>query len=137
MLLECKNKDIIKKLAPYSMSCSHPEQSRFAKLPPRIHCGRCLPCLIRRAAFFKANIPDTYYLVDVLSNPPNPANESGSDYRAVMMGLAHFINNNPTNDLFKVISTGPIPQGEISRFVEVYRRGMTELSEFLLGKVRK
>ncbi len=138
MLVECKSQDLIKKLAPHSMSCSHPEQSRFKKLPPGIHCGRCLPCLIRRTAFLKANVFDnTKYIVDVLSNPPNSATESGSDYRAVMMALTHFIKNNPTSDFFKVISTGLIPQEEISSFVEIYRRGMNELSEFLLGKARK
>jgi|Deesub1362A_J573_1020465.scaffolds.fasta_scaffold02489_5 7-cyano-7-deazaguanine synthase in queuosine biosynthesis len=137
MLIECKNRTLIKRIAKYSMSCSHPEQSRWQGESPRTHCGVCFPCLVRRAAFLKVNLLDANYVVDVLSNPPDHTKDSGSDYRAVIVGLTHFINNNPASDFFKVISTGPIPQEEVSSFVEVYRRGMNELSQFLLGKVRE
>jgi len=137
MLIECKNRALIKKIAKYSMSCSHPEQSRWQGENPRTHCGVCFPCLVRRAAFLKANIPDANYVVDVLSNPPDHTKDSGSDYRAVMIGVKKFINNDPARDFFNVISTGTIPEEEISNFIEVYCRGMNELSQFLLGKVRE
>jgi len=137
MFIECKNKVLLEKLAKDSMSCSHPEQSRWKRVNPKTHCGGCLPCLIRRAAFNSANIHDSDYVVDVLSNPPEANKKSGSDYRAIMMGLMRFKNDTPSMDLFKVKSTGPVPSKDITAFMEVYRRGMNELSQFLTGTIRQ
>ena len=137
MFIECKNKVLLKELAKSSMSCSHSELSRWKGVNPGIHCGRCLPCLIRRAAFNSANIQDSDYVVDVLSNPPEANKKSGSDYRAIMMGLRRFKNDTPLMDLFKVKSTGPVPSKDINAFMEVYRRGMNELSQFLTGTIRQ
>lgn len=139
MFIECKNKVLLKKLAKSSMSCSHSEQSRFIKGgSPKIHCGRCLPCLIRRAAFKSANIKDSDYVVDVLSNSPPEANsKSGIDYRVLMMGIERFKNDTPSIDLFRVKSTGPVPSKDVTAFMEVYRRGMNELSQFLTGTIRQ
>jgi hypothetical protein len=96
-----------------------------------------LECLIRRAAFNSANIHDSDYVVDVLSNPPDASKKSGSDYRAIMMGLIRFKNDTPSMDLFKVKSTGHVPSKDITAFIEVYRRGMNELSQFLTGTIRQ
>ena len=137
MFIQCKNKVLLEKLAKCSMSCSHPEQSRWKGANPKTHCGECLPCLIRRAAFNSANIHDSDYVVDVLSNPPEASKKSGSDYRAIMMGLIRFKNDTPSMDLFKVKSTGPVPSKDITPFMEVYRRGMNELSQFLTGTIRQ
>lgn len=75
-------------------------------------------------------------MIDVLSNQPKSTKKSGSDYRAIMMGITRFKNSKPVSDLFKVQSTGPILSSEISDFVDVYRRGMNELSQFLTGTSR-
>ena len=54
-----------------------------------------------------------------------------------MMGLMRFKNDTPSMDLFKVKSTGPVPSKDITAFMEVYRRGMNELSQFLTGTIRQ
>jgi 7-cyano-7-deazaguanine synthase in queuosine biosynthesis len=138
MFIECKNKVLLEELAKSSMSCSHSEQSRFIKGGnPKNHCGRCLPCLIRRAAFNRANIHDSDYVVDVLSNPPKADKKTGIDYRVLMMGIERFKNDGPSVDLFRVKSTGPVPSKDVNAFMEVYRRGMNELSQFLTGTIRQ
>lgn len=45
MLQECREQDILVRLASTSTSCG-----RFARYGYK-HCGRCVPCLVRRAAF--------------------------------------------------------------------------------------
>jgi hypothetical protein len=136
MLSNCKNQNLLESIARHSISCSKPENQRWKGMSPRTHCGQCLPCLVRRAAFKKAGITDSNYAIDVLLNLPNAKKKSGSDYRAIMMGITRFKNSKPASDLFKVKSTGPILSSEISEFVDVYRRGMNELSELLTGKIR-
>lgn len=45
MMRECADQALLAKLAPTSMSCG--KSGRTYR-----HCGRCLPCLVRRGAFF-------------------------------------------------------------------------------------
>ena len=52
VLLECKNQDLMKKFIFGSTSCGKYQR----KLQ---HCGVCVPCLVRRAAFLKNNLYDT------------------------------------------------------------------------------
>lgn len=51
VLMECKNQELMKKLIFGSTSCGKYQR----KLQ---HCGVCVPCLVRRAAFLKNNISD-------------------------------------------------------------------------------
>lgn len=52
-LLEgCMDQKILKELVPESTSCG-----RYG-VYKRTHCGRCIPCLVRRAAFLKAKRTD-------------------------------------------------------------------------------
>ncbi|SPD75140.1 conserved hypothetical protein [uncultured Desulfobacterium sp.] len=136
MFLECKNQALLKDIAKKTMSCSHPEYARLKKISPKTHCGRCFPCIVRRAAFFKAGLSDAPYMVDVLNAPPGANTKCGSDYRAIMMGVTRFKSSPTYSDLFKVTSTGPIASEEVSEFVDVYRRGMNEISQYLTGSVR-
>lgn len=51
VLMDCKNQDLMKKLIFGSTSCGKYQR----KLQ---HCGVCVPCLVRRAAFLKNNLCD-------------------------------------------------------------------------------
>lgn len=46
MMAECRSQELLAELAPISMSCGRAGRSYT-------HCGRCLPCLVRRSAFLK------------------------------------------------------------------------------------
>lgn len=46
MMAECQNQEKLAQLAPVSMSCGRAGRSYT-------HCGRCLPCLVRRSSFLK------------------------------------------------------------------------------------
>lgn len=53
MLLECKNQPLISSLVCETTSCG--KYLRYGCT----HCGRCLPCMVRRAAFIKAGLKDS------------------------------------------------------------------------------
>lgn len=53
MLDQCSNKDLLAELIGRSTSCG-----RYG-VYNHTHCGRCVPCLVRRAAFVRAGITDT------------------------------------------------------------------------------
>jgi len=63
MLNECLNKDILMRLLAESTSCGKYQRYNLT------HCGLCVPCLVRRAVFLKADIVDTtnkgYYFENI------------------------------------------------------------------------
>ncbi len=52
LLAECRRQDLLQNLASQSTSCG-----RFGRYGYK-HCGRCIPCLVRRAAFLRWGQPD-------------------------------------------------------------------------------
>lgn len=62
MLVNCKDQSFIKELASQSTSCGRFKQFGYT------HCGRCVPCLIRRASFNRWGIEDeTIYVYKDIS----------------------------------------------------------------------
>jgi hypothetical protein len=53
LMAECKNQTLLGQLVGESTSCGRYGYYNYT------HCGRCVPCLVRRAAFLKAVLPDT------------------------------------------------------------------------------
>jgi 7-cyano-7-deazaguanine synthase in queuosine biosynthesis len=139
MMSRCLNKKLLEETLSLSMSCSHPEQARYSKSRPGIHCGRCLPCLVRRAACFYSELSekDTEYLHENVKVPPPAINGAGEDFRAILMGINRFKNEKRLDDFRNVIGSGPLPGKDIDRYVDVYRRGMNELAVLLTGSNRK
>jgi hypothetical protein len=52
LLMECKSQSLLIDCLPRSISCGKYRRHGLQ------HCGTCVPCLIRRAAFFKAGLKD-------------------------------------------------------------------------------
>lgn len=136
MFKNCLNIELLNSVVKKSMSCSHPEQSRWSGKSPQLHCGRCLPCLIRKAAIKKADLNDAKYATNVLSKAPDPSKKSGNDYRAIQMGVERFLQSTNQNDYFLVRNSGPLGDNEIRHFISVYQRGMNELATLLFNRTR-
>ncbi|MCJ2099033.1 Qat anti-phage system QueC-like protein QatC [Methylobacterium sp. E-046] len=95
-----------------------------------IQCGRCVPCLIRRASFFAAGLNDaTHY--------------RSEDLREVLVDMRHrddlvsvmrAIGRSEGADMEAwLLQAGPLPPdpGERSAYVDVFRHGIDELRGFL------
>lgn len=52
VLIDCKNQDLMRSLIFGSTSCGKYQRHGLR------HCGECVPCLVRRAAFLKAGMKD-------------------------------------------------------------------------------
>jgi len=132
MLRNAVDVDALKALLALTMSCSHPEVSRWEGATPGTHCGYCFPCLIRRAAVTAAGFDDhdAKYTHDVRNAAPG--GKKGSDLRAIRMALQRDRGSTaPT--IFRVLKAGPLPQEELAAFADAYARGMRELDAFLFG----
>jgi 7-cyano-7-deazaguanine synthase in queuosine biosynthesis len=134
MMTQCKNQALLKSLSPQTLSCSHSEHSRYAGLSPGIHCGYCVPCLIRQSAEKKSKITGTQYVYDIIKSPPTQTTQSGSDLRAFKIAIERMSRKTEHSMMFDVLTSGPLPFGdksELNKYVEIYKRGMNEVKEFL------
>lgn len=95
-------------------------------------CGRCVPCLIRRASFHAAGMHDgTPYLNDLL------ASSRKDDLLAARHAVAAYNGSNPRNLGRWVARAGPLPADAAIRALTINAvgRGLAELGT-LFGTVR-
>lgn len=124
MLHGCRDQPKLSLLSPASTSCG-----RFGYYGYK-HCGRCVPCMVRRASFIRAGMDDNTqkgYVFDnlMLSRPSTGADDIGATARAVLsihtVGAAAF-------------SAGQFafaPPTERRQFEGVVQRGFGELGVLL------
>lgn len=122
-LAACQDQTLIKKLAASSVSCG--KWKRANK-----QCGRCVPCLIRRAGFHRHKLSDTTeYQADDLTEVIQHKSHDED-----LVAVLYAIRNARGRQLGPwVIKSGPLPLDPVSRknHVEVVRRGLKELENFL------
>lgn len=90
MLAESRNADLLRRLAPLSVSCSHPETARYVGRKQG-NCGYCFPCLIRRASLAYVGWDNDEYAYNVFDEQDltillNRRSRRGADLRAVITG---------------------------------------------------
>lgn len=120
MLADCKSQTV-RKLAYGTYSCGKGKRLNQ-------HCGRCVPCLIRRAAFQRAKVNDktAYWAEDLSTHGTN------DDVFAARLAIAQSRNR----DVGRwAAQSGPLPHTAAERavYVDVVQRGLEELGVFLRG----
>jgi len=121
------NRELLVRLAPGSISCSHPEYARLRHLDQG-NCGYCYPCLIRRASLHRIGEDRSGdYTWDALTDPNflRRDRESGASLRALLTSLGR------TTKPVDVLRNGRIPNGETRKFFDMYCRGRDELRAWL------
>lgn len=135
MMLNCNDRVFLQQHYADTLSCSHPDNSRFVSgSRPGKHCGYCVPCIIRQAAEHAAGRIKTDYARHIKTHPPDPTTKTGRDLRAFKMALIE-INNLPHHSMMlRILRSGPLPftsQNELSNYIAMYKRGMQEVGSFL------
>jgi hypothetical protein len=139
MMDECLNQNLLRELADDSLSCAHPAAGRWIKSAAgrHTHCGHCVPCLIRQAAFDhswgRGNDP-TGYRIDIHENRLSTKTAEGKQVRAFQYAVAR-LEGRP--DLARVLVHKPGPLLEdianVDRLAGVYSRGIAEVGKLLDG----
>jgi hypothetical protein len=92
-------------------------------------CGRCVPCLIRRASFELAGVVDTSDYVTSLG----PRAEIGDDLLAVQTAILR-ARAAPMRAIASRSGPLPIDASLRSQYEGVVRRGLDEMESFLLAR---
>lgn len=121
VLVECKNQEMMKSLIFGSTSCGKYQRHGLR------HCGECVPCLVRRAAFLKAGLEDETengYCVESLK---------GSDSQDVAAAAMACIEVQ-TNGIDKFVKSALsfCDSTERNGYLGVVSRGLEEIRMLLL-----
>lgn len=131
MLRQVSDQELLAHTVPLSMSCAHPEAERWRGGSSDRHCGYCLPCIIRQAAVYNADLTDGTMAVDIIDDPPDYDSKKGQDLRAVKIALRRLRNRPHYRIVLDLLDSGPIPQEDLDNYVDVYLRGMEEVRAFI------
>ena len=134
MLVDClaRNRAPAQAIIGATVSCAHPNQSRF--LPPgrrQPHCGTCVPCIIRRAATQHAGIDDGRYSFDLPREIPVLQRRRAADARAFLFALE--TRRRPARPL-DINLSGPLhieTPTHLEELLCVYDAGMDEVARHL------
>ncbi len=124
MLCECANADLLRVLASETVSCSNWKRKHK-------QCGRCVPCLVRRAALAKARLsePSTFYQDSDLA-----AVARNREKRDDLFALISAIEYSRSGSIRTWISdSGPLSTNadDRERYASVFIRGLAEIECFL------
>ena len=123
MLLECSDQHLLRQLVFGATSCS-----RFARFNYN-HCGRCVPCLIRRAAFLRWGTGDeTEYLFKDLSLP-DLQHRDFDDVRSAAFATLRVAQSGVEE--WAGAALNYMQLGDIAPYVALVERGIAELQVFL------
>lgn len=133
MIISCNHKQLISETE--SMSCSHPSGRYQGE--GNGHCGRCVPCIIRRAAYKASGITDkTYYREDITNGTPLEINKAeGSDVLAFKY-MVEKVKANPNYLIAAIRNTGPLGEN-VDAYLRVYRNALYEVENLIQNVVLK
>lgn len=123
MLRECLNQNLLEKYAFQTTSCGRYKTFKLT------HCGRCVPCLVRRAAFYTWKGADsTEYVYKNLAQD-NEDHAGFDDVRSALIGIAECQEAGVTRWLGSTLSSGLVEDKQkLSGTVE---RGLSEIQTLL------
>lgn len=126
MIKNCKNQSLLKRTYSFSLSCSHPDIGRYKKLQKPMHCGYCIPCIIRQAAIkFGFGYDDTEYR-DI---PINSSNIKRINYNAYNIFIKQYENFSP----YLAIQESGMIEDNIEEIANMFKRGLSEIKEFIIN----
>lgn len=125
MLQNCLNQRILSSYASITTSCG-----RY-RVHKHTHCGRCVPCLVRRAAFKRWGHEDqTEYKYDNLSIQSN-SYSNYDDVKSVAMAIIEIKDIGLDAWLGTSLNTALL--GDTSGYKVTITEGLNELEDFLKG----
>ena len=135
MVQGCKDPSTLIKIVPQSNSCGKRSQHQFM-LDNHFasHCGRCMPCMYRRASLLGYE-DHTTYGIEPLTLYHNRKGKLSNDFFAMLNFLRKDLNKKDIAEELKIIGFGNFPN--LEQYVELVVRTREELKAFLVNKGMK
>lgn len=127
MLKECKNIKLVANTE--TMSCSHPS-GRYEGLG-NIHCGYCVPCIIRQASYKASGVEDKFnYRKDIHDKKGlEIAKAEGADILAFKFMIGK-VKKHPRFLTALIRATGSLGE-DVDEYIDVYKRSLLEVENLV------
>ena len=126
MLAECEDQPLLTRLATRSTSCGRFARNAFT------HCGRCVPCMIRRAAFHHWGARDrTTYVYGNLALADSK-HRNFEDVRAASIAVQRVVADGLEAWIGASLSSHRL--SDRARYLDVAGRGLEEVATFLRAR---
>lgn len=122
MLQKCKDQNLLNALVPKSTSCGKYERFGYK------HCGRCVPCLVRRAAFNRwlGNDPTSVYVHNDLSKN-DERHLNFDDVRAVRTAIFNVKKHGAKKWAIPFLDIEIL--GDVVPYIDIASEGLSEIEE--------
>lgn len=131
---QCRNQELLRRAAPLSVSCAKRGHKSTWKNRSALQCGRCMPCIYRRAALHKVGLDNEVYGVDTCKGDVDldSSAESTADFRACFS----FVRENLTQKeiMMQLVSAGRLDVQLLPQYAGVVNRSMKELRKLFQSK---
>ncbi|WP_243356474.1 Qat anti-phage system QueC-like protein QatC [Bacillus litorisediminis] len=130
---QCKNQQVLQNAIPDSVSCGKSgHKSSWIRRDAK-GCGRCVPCIFRRASLHVINADTEIYGIDICSDEVDLTSNkaSANDFRAVLAFLGH---NYKTEEIKRLLLTSGVSIEEIEEYSNLVVRAMDEVKKLINDK---
>lgn len=139
MAEECLNREVLKNAMGLSYSCSS-VNSVSIQSGKSNHCGHCLPCIIRRAAMYKAfdDFDPSVYMDSNVKVLVNNRETKGEQIRSFLYAIER-LKKNPSAKLSLIHKPGPLDLDEnyLMQLADTYYRGLMEVDQWIQDSLEK
>lgn len=135
MVQGCKDLSTLMKIVPQSNSCGKRSQHQFM-LDNHFasHCGRCMPCMYRRASLLGYEDLTTYG-IEPLTLYHNRKGKLSNDFFAMLNFIRRDLSKQDIADELKIIGLSKLPN--LEKYVDLVVRTREELKSLLVNKGMK
>lgn len=131
MFIECVNQEFLQSIYQYSVSCGKRgrRQFHFDNQYEKHNCGRCMPCIYRRAALNKAGLDNENHYGNFITKVQSLGTND-------LPALFSFLKRDISLEKMKrdILINGNIPITELSHYAEMILRSRKELIKLFSDK---
>jgi hypothetical protein len=133
-LAECRNGSVLQSAALLTTSCAKRGHTRTWKQRNARQCGRCIPCIYRRAALHRIGMDNEVYGLDVCRGEVDIRSDLRhvDDFRAYLAFLRQNLSPKEVGRL--LWSNGKLELSRLDKYAEVVVRAMDEVRDWLRDK---
>jgi hypothetical protein len=131
---QCLNPELLRDLIPLSVSCAKRSHRKDWIRRSARSCGRCMPCIYRRAALHSAGLDTEVYGIDVCAGELdiNGNDEGGNDFRACLSFLRG--GQSAADVSMALLANGSLEVAKLGAYADVVMRAMKEVRHWLQDK---
>lgn len=134
MVRDCRNRALLALTSFQTVSCAKGGHNVWWDNRTASGCGRCVPCLFRRAALHCAELDTEPYGFDLQN--VTCALDYKRDGWNDLFSLLEFVHANPSHEVIgdTLLTSGPLPIHQLDDYASVIRRMREEVVKFIRAK---